>query len=380
MPVVRVVSTISLALVILGLPGLCEAQRAGRRVVTLDLLTVHASFFHGEEVIIHADAVGENVLTYLVNDNARLLALDVSPPLPGTTDHLEIIGTFYDVGRLDPDDPRTNELHFARLAQSLLNKPWPTVGELRLIVAASSRPLNDPGTSTLRAVALSPERHVGQGVTVTGRFRGRNLYGDLPDSPGESPYDFVLTSADAAIWVVGKEPKGDGFDLDVQARVDTGRWLEVTGSVRLHQGMVIVDAGVITLSEPAQAQVTTAAPVERRQGPAPSVIFSTPLEGDTDVPTDTMIRVQFSRNMDPESFIGRVRVSYPQGAPGVVSLDGSGGLELETAYRGRNRVLEIRLAAPLAPFTPLQVDLFDGITASDGAELAPWSLSFFSGL
>jgi hypothetical protein len=144
--------------------------------------------------------------------------------------------------------------------------------------------------------------------------------------------------------------------------------------------MVIVDAGVITLSEPAQAQVTTAAPVERRQGPAPSVIFSTPLEGDTDVPTDTMIRVQFSRNMDPESFIGRVRVSYPQGAPAVVSLDGSGGLELETAYRGRNRVLEIRLAAPLAPFTPLQVDLFDGITASDGAELAPWSLSFFSGL
>ena len=303
-------------LLVTCLPDPAAAQRGGRRVATLDGLAEHAGFYHLEEIILQADAIGENVLTYLVDERNRLLVLDVPPPLEGTTERVEIIGTFYDAGRLEPDDPRASGLPIASLAQSLLSKPWPGVGELPLLVATSSRPLESTDAVTLRTVALDPVRYLDDGVTLTGRFRGRNLYGDLPDSPGESRYDFVLASADAAVWVVGREPKGDGFELDVQARRDTGRWLQVTGTVWVHEGMVILDAGAIRLAEPE----TDAAPVrraERRQGPPPEVIFSTPLDGDTDVPTDTLIRVQFSRDMAADSFAAGIEVTYPNPVAGT---------------------------------------------------------------
>ena len=63
------------------------------------------------------------------------------------------------------------------------------------------------GTS-LRAIALSPERYDEQTLTVTGRFRGRNLYGDQPTAPGRSRYDFVLQSGDGSLWVTGLRPRG----------------------------------------------------------------------------------------------------------------------------------------------------------------------------
>jgi hypothetical protein len=346
-------------------------------VVTLDLLEEHPHFFHGEDVIVQSDAVGEGVLSYLVDDERRVLVIDVPPPPAGVRERLEIIGTFYDVGRLEPGDQRAAGQPFERLSRSLLNKPWPGVGELKLLVAESSRPVTESDRVTLRTVALNPKAHLNKGVTLTGRFRGRNLYGDLPDSPGESRYDFVLTSVDAAVWVVGREPKGDDFELDVRARVDTGRWLEVTGSVRVHEGMVILDAGLIRLAEPAADRVTpTQAGV--RQGPVPEVIFSTPLDGDADIPTDGTVRIQFSRDMNEDSFEGRVRVSYPTFA-GDTTPDELPPVGFAAEYRALNRVLEIRFTEPLVAFQTVSVELLNGVVTSDGATLAPWSLSFFVG-
>ena len=365
--------------VVFGLVAPTSAQRTGRRVVTLDLLAEHPSFFHGEEVILHSDAAGEGVLTYLGDEERRLLVLDVPPPPTGLRERLEIIGTFYDVGRLERGDPRTTGHPFERLSRVLLNKDWPGVGELPLLVAESFRPVPDADLVTLRTVALAPRAHLDEGVTLTGRFRGRNLYGDLPDSPGESQYDFVLTSADAAVWVVGREPKGEGFELDVQARIDTGRWLEVTGSVRVHEGMVILDAGSIRLAKSIQDQVAPAPTrVRLRQGPAPEVIFSAPLEGDADIPSDATVRIQFSRDMDADSFEGRVRVSYPAFAANATSAD-LPALQFAADYRGLNRVLEIRFAEPLLAFQTVDVELLEGVASSDGVTLSPWSLSFFVG-
>ena len=373
---VRKIAFVCTAAWLLGLSAPVDAQRGGRRVVTLELLSAHPYFFHGEEVILHADAVGEEVLTYLVNGEFRLLSLDIVPPPEGVAQRLEVIGTFFDLGRLDPGDPRAQDLPIERLSNALLLKGWPGVGELPVIVASSERPVDESSTTTLRTVALAPERYRDEGVTVIGRFGGRNLYGDLPDSPGASRHDFVLASADAAVWVVGKEPKGDGFELDLQARIDTGRWLEVTGSVRVHQGMAIIDAGTIRLAEPAEKADPPARRARRQVGPPPEVIFSTPFEGDTDIPTDTRVRIQFSRDMDAESFEGRVQVGYRNAAAAAGDLP---DVEFVADYRGRNRVLELSLVEPLLPFTEYQVDLQEGVTASDGVELAPWSLSFFSG-
>ena len=377
MPQVRFCWLLTIVVIGLSLSEPSLAQRTGRRAVTLDTLEEHSSFFNGEEVIVHADAVGEGVLTYLTDGLQRVLVLNVPPPPQGTRDRLEIIGTFYDVGRLEPNDPRTIDQPFERLAESLLQKAWPGVGELKLLVAESALPPSQPNLVSLRTVALDPEAHLESGITVTGRFRGRNLYGDLPDSPGLSQHDFVLTSAEASIWVVGMEPKGDGFELDVQARIDTGRWLEVTGDVRVHEGMVILYAGSIRSAEPVEQQPVTTR-VSLRQGPPPEIIFSTPLEGDADITTDTTVRIQFSRDMDPASFQERVRASYPQDSSGNLTEDSS-PLLFEMDYRGLNRVLEIRFINPLLLFRTVNVNLSAGVTASDGAVLAPWSLYFVVG-
>ena len=358
-------------------PGAGAAQ--GRRAATLDALDRHPFFFHGQEIILLTDATSEEVLTWLVSDDdgVRLLALDVPPPPDGVRERLEVIGTFYDVGRLDEGDRRLAGLPIRRISEALLRKPWPARGELPLVVATSSRPAATPSATTLRGIVLEPGRYLDQGVTVIGRFRGRNLYGDLPEAPDESRWDFVLRSADAAAWVVGREPKGDGFELDVLARVDTGRWLEVTGAVRVEDGMVLVDAGALALAEPVADRPPPAAAVETRL-PPPEVIFSAPLAGDADVPRDTTVRVQFSRDMDPDSFDGQVRVRYAR--PGGPAADaGAEDLPLELAYRGRNRVLEIRFEHELERFRSVVVELLDGVTANDGTPLPPWTLSFFVG-
>ena len=366
------------------MPAAAGAQPAGRRAATLESLTSSLLFFHGTEVVVEAEVEADGVLAYLVDDaGARLLALDVTPPPAGMRERIEATGTFYDVGRLEPDDSRVANLPLDRLTAALLGKPWPGVGELPLLVASSTRVVaggDGPGGATLRALALDPAAWLDSAVTVSGRFRGRNLYGDLPAAPGQSRWDFVLASVDAAVWVVGQEPKGDGFELDVQARIDTGRWLEVTGRVALHDGMVLLDASRIALADP-PADRRPIAPVRPRQGPAPEVIFSAPLQDDVDVPPDTTVRIQFSRDMEPDSFDGRVAVAYggPDAAGAGAAAGGAGGIGFEALYRPRNRVLEIRFDVELEEFRTIDVQLLDGITATDGAALPAWTLSFFVG-
>lgn len=365
------------ASILLLVPQAASAQST-RRATTLDALELHRLFFHGEEVVLVTEAIGDQVMTWLVNedDSVRILALDVPPPPEGVRERLEVTGTFYDVGRLEEGDQRLANLPIARISDQLLQKPWPSAGELPLVVAASSRPADPPRATTLRSIVLEPARYQTAGVTVIGRFRGRNLYGDMPESPEESRWDFVLRSADAAAWVVGKEPKGDGFELDVLARVDTGRWLEVTGAVHLEDGMVLIEAGAMALAEPVPDRPAPRV-AEAPRLPPPEVIFSAPLPDDIDVPLDTTVRVQFSRDMDAESFDGNVRVRY---GPGVPPPDGAGDeITFQTTYLGRNRVLQIRFEQELERFRNVTVELLDGVTANDGTPLPAWTLSFFVG-
>ena len=73
-----------------------------------------------------------------------------------------------------------------------------------------------------QAVALEPWKFEGTPVTLTGNFRGRNLYGDQPGAPGLGKFDFVLRGTEGAVWVTGQQPRGRGFDLDVNRRKGGG--------------------------------------------------------------------------------------------------------------------------------------------------------------
>ena len=109
------------------------------------------------------------------------------------------------------------------------------------IVASAIAAGDAAGAPSLRNIVLFPARYLDQKITIVGQFAGRNLLGDLPDAPARSRYDFVLRSADAAIWVSNLRPRGKDFELALDARIDTGRWLEVTGTLQQGRGLQWLD-------------------------------------------------------------------------------------------------------------------------------------------
>ena len=358
-----------------ALPTGISAQPIQRISATVAALSAYTTFFHSRPVLLRARAEGDLRDVFVTDGERQIRALNVAAPAPGEDPELlEIEGTFWDVGRLQPDDSRLDTFLIGQLSERLFNRRWPVSGELMLLIADETQRADEPESPTIQAITLEPSRYLDRPVTVIGRFRGRNLYGDLPEAPRTSQYDFVLQSGNAAVWVVDKEPRGDGFKLDVMARVDTGRWLQVTGLVTGDEQLVEITATELEQVErPARLAPTLVTEDLRGPGPSPAVIFSTPTPDDTAVATDVLIRLQFSRDMDDESFEGNVEVDY-LGAP----VDDE-PLEFAVEYRGRNRVLSVTLEEPLRQYATLTVALGDGILAADGATLVPYALSFSTG-
>ena len=290
---------------------------------------------------------------------------------------VEVVGTFVDVGRLEPGDPRLRDVDVAALWQQRASRSWPAPGELPVLLVASLTPADPFPAPSLRALALDPLRYEDASVTVAGRFRGSNLYGDQPVGPGKSRWDFVLQAGEASLWVVGQRPRGEGFSLDVTARVDTGRWLEVTGAVRFERGLVLIEAkSVRAATAPPPSEP---AAVVRVRGPAPEVVFSVPTEDQVDVSPASGVRIQFSRDLDPESVRGQVRAGYLAAQSAERGEPQPPALAFTTTYNAGQRVLELKFDRPLERFRVVRIELGDGIRATDGATLAPWTLTFTTG-
>ena len=352
-------------------PAVVAAQPLRYMPTTLAAIDAYPSFFHRQTVVVRATPEGDLQEVFISDGERRLRALHVAPPVADERDVLEIAGTFWDVGRLQPNDPRVADHGLAAISERVLGKPWPSSGELRVLIADDTRRADAPDGTTIRSISLDPARYRDRTVTVTGRFRARNLFGDLPEAPGNTRDDFVLRSGDASIWIVGMEPKGDGFDFDVMARVDTNRWLQVTGVVGGGDRLATIEAeSLATVERPAPAADRREAPRPEQRLPA-EVIFSAPTQDDTGVALDALVRFQFSRDMNPDSFAGNVRAAY-------VGAD-DGALALTAEYRLRNRVLNVQFAEPLLPYRPVAVTLGDGVEAVDGAALIPYTLRFATG-
>ena len=117
-------------------------------------------------------------------------------------------------------------------------------------------------------------------------------------------------------------------------------------------------------------------------GPPPEVIFSDPAEGEFDVSLRAPIRLQFSREMNPDTFKGNVRWTFT--TADAVSAGASTPREpdrvAEFKYDRAKRALEIRLTLDdSASYRNVIVELGDGIAATDGAKLKPWQLTFAFG-
>ena len=110
--------------------------------------------------------------------------LTLGEPVPGPGDRVEVRATFWDVGRLNRDDPRLARFNLGNLSEALFRKPWPSIDELPVLIVESTLPAARLPAASVRTLALEPEAYAGERVTVTGRFRGRNLYGDLRTRQG----------------------------------------------------------------------------------------------------------------------------------------------------------------------------------------------------
>jgi hypothetical protein len=249
------------------------------------------------------------------------------------------------------------------------------------IVASSVTAATAPAAPSIRNVVLYPDRYLDQRITLTGQFAGRNLLGDLPDAPGQSRYDFVLRAADAALWVTNMRPRGKDFELALDARIDTGRWLEVSGMLHEGRGLQWLDAaaGSLKLTQAPKDQLEEQ-PIRVPAAPPPEVVFSTPTEGETDVTAGTTrIRIQFSRDINPTTFRNHIRIAYAVGGGRPLTDAAPTPPEFSTQYMPGTRVLELRIGGQFERFSTIRVELMEGILGSDGQALKPWTLTFQTG-
>jgi Bacterial Ig-like domain len=360
----RVFGVLLLALV---LALVADGQTAVRRLTTIDALRQYPGFYHLQNVLVRGEFAAEGTRMFLRVDQHEIrVFLDQGVSAPKGP--VDARGLFMDVGRLEAGDPRAGTAAEGRDADK-----WPRPGEELIIRVTATLETPPVSGASVRAIAIEPWKYDGQTVTITGNFRGRNLFGDLPGAPGKSRYDFVLRGTEGALWVTDFRPRGQGFELDVDRRVDTDRWVEVTGTVVREKGLVSLKATRMTLAKPPQVATASDEPNVPPVPLAPiEVVFASPADGETDVSGRSPIRIQFSRGLNENSLAGNIRVTY-------LGQPGEGSIEFKSAYDAANRAVQLTFPKPLEAFRTVRVELLDGIKAFDGAPLKPWIVTFSVG-
>jgi len=368
--------------------GVVFAQPVTRRAANLAALLAYPGYYHGRPVVV----VGKVALEQdgiKVSDDTASIRLVFKGNAPDGID--EIRGEFWDIGRMKPDEPKLSGYDLRATFHFDPDGPWPRPGEVLAIVATAVTPAAPPApaaTPPIRAVVLNPARYLEQKVTITGQYSGRNLLGDLPDAPNKSRYDFVLRSADAAIWVSNMRPKirdtnGKEFELALDSRIDSSRWLQVKGTIRQARGLLWLDAeaGSLTLAKPPATDpvATEDETVRVPAAPPPAVVFSAPTEDETDVSLTTSVRIQFTRDLDRTTLRGHIRARYLESQSTERGEPTTPPAEFTFQYNGANRVLELKFTKPLERFRTLKVELLEGILGTDGQPLKPWTLTFALG-
>ena len=278
-------------------------------------------------------------------------------------------------------DSRFASADFRPLLELQTGGRWPGRDQVFVLSDASLLEATLPQAPTLRALALAPEKYEGRSVTISGRFRGRNLLGDLAAPlPTPTKWDFVLQSADAAIWISGLRPRGRGFELDPCARVDTGRWVQVTGTVRREGSRVWIEAREIELAAPpgGDGRRSRSAGDPARAATDRRLQHAGPRRG--------RCRRWSRRARAVLARHGRPLVQGPRARELPAGAAGRGGdpATVRTTtfafnYNVGARGIELKFTKPLERFQTVKIELLEGITAIGGDPLRPWTLTFTTG-
>jgi hypothetical protein len=364
-----------------------SAQPPSRYATTQEALRASPVFFNGKQIAVLGSIVESRGMYRLEPFAAGGAAPAAPAPGRGTFVYWrdrpvrtsgEVRGEFWDLGRLTEGDPRFASYDFRTLLENVTEGRWPGRDQIFVVIGASIVEPVLPESPSLRAIALAPEKYENRSVTISGRFRGRNLHADIASPiPTPTKWDFIIQSADASVWVSGLRPRGKGFELDPSARVDTGRWVQIAGTLRREASRTWIEGREIELSAPPSA--TDDAPVEvpvvTAPEPPPSVVFSAPVPDDIDVDPSVTVRIQFSRDMDARSFKDRIRVSYVPRVP----TEAAPPPVFTVNYNVGSRGIELKFTKPLERLQTVKVELLDGITAIGGEPMPRWTLTFTTG-
>jgi hypothetical protein len=355
-----------------------SAQPSTRRATNIAALRAYPAFYHLRPVVVMGTvSLADNGEMRLADDGGSLRVVFKGSPPDGVS---EVRGEFWDLGRMNADDPRLAGMDVQKTFRIDPEAGWPRPGTVTAIVASAIAEAPAQIGTSIRVIVLDPMRYLDQKVTITGQFAGRNLLGDLPDAPAKSRYDFVVRSADAAIWVTNLRPRGKDFELALDQRIDTGRWVQLSGLVQQGRGLQWLDGtgSTIALTKP-PPETPAEAPILVPSAPPPEVVFSTPTQDETDVAPSTNIRIQFSRDIAPATLKNQIRITYDEKETQARGGNAPPAVEFTTQYVAAKRVLEIRLAKPLERFRTLQIELTNGILGTDQQPLVPWTLKFATG-
>jgi hypothetical protein len=354
------------------------AQPPARRATTITALRSYPGFYHQQTVMVTGEIKGTLERATIGTDEGAITLIARELPRDAK---VEARGQFLDIGRMSQDDPRLIPFNLLERIRASYQERWPRPGEELLLLLSntvappSATNIHEP---PLRAVAMEPSRFENQKIALVGQFRGRNLFGDLPEAPAQHRYSFVLRSADAALWVLGVQPRGKGFNFDPGKRIDSGRWVKVQGTVRTAKGLTWIDGTSIELArEPEQS--TTEVEINVPPPPPVEVLFTAPAEGEADVRSTERIRIQLSRDLDPESLKDRVRLTYSAADSKDRGEAQPPSIAFTTNYARENRALEIRPAEPFERFRLVTLEILAGVKGTDGGDMLPFKLTFTTG-
>jgi Bacterial Ig-like domain len=368
--------SLTLALAVL-LSAVTLAQPQARRATTITAIRAYPGFYHQQTVLVIGAVKGTVERATIGNDDGAISL--IARELPRDS-KIEARGLLLDVGRMSQDDPRLIPFNLLERTRAAYQDRWPKPGEELVLILGGSAPPPTAVNATappLRALAMEPARFDGQKVTIVGQFRGRNLYGELPEAPSRDRYEFVLRSADAALWVIGIQPKGKGFNFDPGKRIDTGRWVTVQGTVRTGRGLTWLEGTSIELA-PAPEETTEVA-IDLPPPPPVEILFTAPTDGEADVRLTERIRMQLSRDLDPATLKDRVRITYSSADSKERGEAQPPSVAFTTNYTKENRALEIRPTEPLERFRVVKLEILEGVKGTDGGPMKPFTLTFTTG-
>src|SRR6185503_5230372 len=127
-----------------------SAQTPQRRATNIAALAVFPTFYHGRQVVVVGQVSTDDGGRKRVTDGEQSVRLVFKGSAPDGID--EVRGEFWDLGRMNPDDPRLASLDVRAAFGIDPEAAWPRPGAVTVIIASAVTSAQVPSAPSLRAI------------------------------------------------------------------------------------------------------------------------------------------------------------------------------------------------------------------------------------